>query len=154
MITATYPTLKVSALLARYRIHHAPSGGRLTARRWGHRFVVLDIDRYFGPFGDEAGAVMRPLADDLAFVAFWSRDCTTVISPFGSTGTLYAPLGAADALLVVLVAADRGDVEPAHRVAPVILDLVQPLRDEKGSVAAKKALARAIAQQIEAELAR
>ena len=150
MTTRTDPTVKT--LLRRDWPHRSPSGGQLTARCWGRQFVLLDVDRYFGTFSDEAGAVMRPLADDLAFVAFHARDCTTVISPFGTTGSLYAPVGAADALLAVLVAADRDDVTPALSAAPIIAAHAAPLRASTAPVYRKRLIAREAARRIEVDL--
>lgn len=146
----TGPTVKT--LLRRDWPHRSPSGGMLTARRFGRRIVLLDIDRYAGPFPDEAGAVMRPIAEDLALIAYGLRGGVVFVSQFGITGTLHAPVGAADALLAVLVAADAGDVTAAHSVAPVIRRHADPLRAQRLTKAAMRTLAVDAIAGIEADL--
>lgn len=152
----TAPTLEavpaVAALLRATGPHRSPSGGQLTARRWGRRVVLLDVDRLGALFPDDVAEVMAPLADDLAVVAFWLRDWPTSISQFAGTGTLYAPTGAAERLLTVLWAADAGDVTAAQEVAPVVAQHAAPLRDRRPGVRRKRQLAVEAVRRIEYDL--
>ena len=43
-------------------------GSHLTARRWGRRITILDLDRIGAPFADHVPEVMTPIADDLALI--------------------------------------------------------------------------------------
>lgn len=130
----------------------AATGTKVTARRWGRHFTILDVDRT-DSWPSDAAEVLAPLGWDLAMLAFYRRGRPVTISSWRSTSFLHAPNGAAPHLLGVLFRADAGDLDPARQAAAAVHPVTAEVEAEPSKTGRRGAAVEAV-QAVEERVGR